>query len=460
LATDYRGRIKEATDEAKGLKKLIKKPDLAPSKKEELEAKLALAEFKARFFKKRLEFTGHPRSVEGSSSNCEGTAAGCMCSTRTVAEYWGNPPNAIARCDCSATCSGGSCSGVWSKRKWVNYTPAAKASLRESTQRIHSVKLEEKVASSAKVICECWCSCKTGTPAADAQEPAANRTQPPPVNPNPGRTPKRPSTPVEPATPGGVTNPGGTQTPLKTKQPSNICCQWNIEGSNACAMITKAECLKYKENPLVKDLKVCAGATCVAGSCKVKVVSAAGALYGSGSPDETAHLVPLTIEPTTPITVVETEEEFSVPVDLHATFTIDPAPADATTVVDIHEENSGEDLDPPMEGIPTEICDCLRLLAWYRGEFGRYNPNEQWEIREDDPQEFCDVCGGTPMCVVCMEYDLAMWVDYRMVTPEQALCLLNVNEYLQSISGEDEYYEAAAIYWIAHWDGFNLRNKP
>ena len=114
----------------------------------------------------------------------------------------------------------------------------------------------------------------------------------------------------------------------------------------------------------------------------------------------------------------------------------------------------------PALSIPEDIEANARLLAWKGGQLGRTDPSQRWEASEDDPGEYCEPCGHTPMCVVCMEWDLQEWQLHRDKSLTDVFALMAVLSYLAQVSGQPEYYALASIYWDAHWDGWGNRNRP
>lgn len=109
--------------------------------------------------------------------------------------------------------------------------------------------------------------------------------------------------------------------------------------------------------------------------------------------------------------------------------------------------------------IPSEIVDCARLLAWSSGfrHIGRIS--ERWDAREFAPREACSTCGGAPMCVVCMEYDLGTYETRSGVASAQRTCQRNVDRYLRTATTQERQI-LAAIYWASYWDGRHNRNEP
>lgn len=109
--------------------------------------------------------------------------------------------------------------------------------------------------------------------------------------------------------------------------------------------------------------------------------------------------------------------------------------------------------------IPDDVAAAARLLAWRSGYIGRTNSDERWSVKETRPADRCAECGGAPMCIVCMEYDLEVWAS-RLATSQQRAALSLVTSYLRTVKNAPEYGAVAAIYWAAYWDGFHNRNEP
>lgn len=101
--------------------------------------------------------------------------------------------------------------------------------------------------------------------------------------------------------------------------------------------------------------------------------------------------------------------------------------------------------------IPDEIQACARMLAWTSGDRHRTHIDERWSVRENSPREMCDEC-HSPMCVVCMEYDLDSYESRPGVSVELQGCVRTVQRYLRSATHQ-ETEVLAAIYWIGYWDG-------
>ena len=110
--------------------------------------------------------------------------------------------------------------------------------------------------------------------------------------------------------------------------------------------------------------------------------------------------------------------------------------------------------------VPEQIEMYARILAWKGGLLGRTDPWQRWSASEDDPGEYCEPCGHTPMCQVCMEWDLDQWRFDRDKTVADVVALSALLAYLSSVGGQSEYQAVASIYWDAHWDGWNNRNRP
>jgi hypothetical protein len=110
--------------------------------------------------------------------------------------------------------------------------------------------------------------------------------------------------------------------------------------------------------------------------------------------------------------------------------------------------------------LPEDIESYARILAWKGGQLGRTDPSQRWSADEDNPGEFCEPCGHTPMCEVCMEWDLGEWQRHRPKSVADVVALMGLLSYLAQVSGRPEYQAVASIYWDAHWDGWHNRNRP
>ena len=110
--------------------------------------------------------------------------------------------------------------------------------------------------------------------------------------------------------------------------------------------------------------------------------------------------------------------------------------------------------------IPEEIEGYARILAWKGGLLGRTDPSQRWDADENDPGEYCEPCGHTPMCAVCMEWDLGEWQRRRQKSFTDMVALMSLLSYLAEVSGRPEYQAVASVYWDAHWDGWHNRNRP
>jgi|GEM_PF-4809012 len=139
-------------------------------------------------------------------------------------------------------------------------------------------------------------------------------------------------------------------------------------------------------------------------------------------------------------------------------------PAGPTTTAETKPSGSPQETQtttaPSDVSIPQEIADFVRLLAWKGGQLGRIDPSQRWGASEDDPGEYCEPCGHTPMCVVCMEWDLQQWQTHRAKSVMDLVALMAVLSYLSQVSDTVAYQAAAAIYWDTHWDGWNNRDRP
>lgn len=113
----------------------------------------------------------------------------------------------------------------------------------------------------------------------------------------------------------------------------------------------------------------------------------------------------------------------------------------------------------PM-AVPEDIARAARTLAWKGGQLGRTDPSQRWDAAENDPSQFCEPCGHTPMCVVCMEWDLQEWQLHRQKSVTDIMSLMALLSYLTQVYGRPEYNAVAATYWDAHWDGWHNRERP
>ena len=108
--------------------------------------------------------------------------------------------------------------------------------------------------------------------------------------------------------------------------------------------------------------------------------------------------------------------------------------------------------------IPEDVRDCARILAWASGYRHITHREERWSVRENSPRETCVPC-GSPMCVVCMEYDLGTYETRPGVTGSQRSCMRTLERYLRTATRQ-ETEALAALYWISYWDGRHNRNRP
>lgn len=136
------------------------------------------------------------------------------------------------------------------------------------------------------------------------------------------------------------------------------------------------------------------------------------------------------------------------------------SPAGTTVTPPSGEQAPQQPSGTAQISVPQDITSCARTLAWKGGRLGRTDPSQRWDAREDRPGEFCEPCGHTPMCAVCMEWDLQAWQQERGKTFADLVCLLALRSYLSQVAGRPEYYAVAATYWAAHWDGWHNRNAP
>ena len=123
----------------------------------------------------------------------------------------------------------------------------------------------------------------------------------------------------------------------------------------------------------------------------------------------------------------------------------------------------GEAVPSPTAAAPTlpqDVQAWARSLAWKGGYLGRTDAAQRWDAAENDPALFCEPCGHTPMCIVCMEWDLGQWQSYRQKSLSDLVALLGLMAYLASVRGAAAYDALAAIYWDSHWDGWHNRERP
>jgi hypothetical protein len=114
---------------------------------------------------------------------------------------------------------------------------------------------------------------------------------------------------------------------------------------------------------------------------------------------------------------------------------------------------------PAVPTLPENVSSAARSLAWKSGRLAKTDPSARWTAREDRPSQICETCGGTPMCVVCMESDLESWQS-RGRTSEETAQLAAVLSYLKTVKGQPEYHMMAALYWDSYWDGWHNRDAP
>jgi hypothetical protein len=143
--------------------------------------------------------------------------------------------------------------------------------------------------------------------------------------------------------------------------------------------------------------------------------------------------------------------------------TIQIGPITIGQVPDLEPE-SGPTVTPAVPAtpisVPEDIANSARILAWKGGQLGRTDPSQRWSADEFNPGEFCEPCGHTPMCEVCMEWDLQQWQQSRQIALTDMFALMTVLTYLEQVSGQPEYQALASVYWDAHWDGLHDRNRP
>jgi len=110
-------------------------------------------------------------------------------------------------------------------------------------------------------------------------------------------------------------------------------------------------------------------------------------------------------------------------------------------------------------GIPGPIIDDAHNLAWFAGDRSSSRSSWRWEASEWAPQATCGGCGGEPMCIPCMEFDLSLLSDYCCLSSSMRAALSRVQAFLGSASSREK--EAlASIWWGYHWDGYHDRNEP
>jgi hypothetical protein len=110
--------------------------------------------------------------------------------------------------------------------------------------------------------------------------------------------------------------------------------------------------------------------------------------------------------------------------------------------------------------VPENATSAARTLAWKGGYLGRSDPSQRWDASENDPSQFCEPCGHTPMCVLCMEWDLQQWQLARQKSLSDLVALMGLISYLASVKGSEAYDAVAAVYWDSHWDGWHNRDRP
>ena len=112
-----------------------------------------------------------------------------------------------------------------------------------------------------------------------------------------------------------------------------------------------------------------------------------------------------------------------------------------------------------ISALPEDIVYSARMLAWASGFRHITYREERWDASEYAPREACSTCGGAPMCVVCMEYDIGTYDSRPGVTSELRMCLSEVKSYLRSATRQETEI-LAAVYWTSYWDGRWNRNDP
>ncbi len=163
---------------------------------------------------------------------------------------------------------------------------------------------------------------------------------------------------------------------------------------------------------------------------------------------------------------VETSAQVEPGIPVETTATTPPGEPESTPPQDAMEAPL-PDVEQPVQiattapiTVPDDIAAAARILAWKGGQLGRTDPSQRWSADEHHPGEFCEPCGHTPMCEVCMEWDLEEWQLHRRKSVTDLVALMALLSYLAQVSGGPEYQAVASIYWDAHWDGWHNRNRP
>ena len=112
--------------------------------------------------------------------------------------------------------------------------------------------------------------------------------------------------------------------------------------------------------------------------------------------------------------------------------------------------------------IPPDVLDCARKLAWNRGQDHRTADaiGDRWErsgVTRDNPKELC--CGGQPVCVSCMEYDVDKYLHCPQSKPTERLCARKLASYLAGASVSERQW-LALTYFNYYWKGRDNRDRP
>ena len=123
----------------------------------------------------------------------------------------------------------------------------------------------------------------------------------------------------------------------------------------------------------------------------------------------------------------------------------------------IPDPDPDPDPDRYLTGIPNHIIDCAKNLAWSTGNEHIYEPWDRWDVNEGSPGEWCDECGG-PMCVICMQTDINIYLSSDITTTELKHCAIQLDAYL--MTHRDKTNALAALYWEYYFHGRHNRNRP
>jgi len=112
--------------------------------------------------------------------------------------------------------------------------------------------------------------------------------------------------------------------------------------------------------------------------------------------------------------------------------------------------------------IPPDVLDCARKLAWNRGQDHRTGDaiGDRWErsgVTRDNPNELC--CGGQPVCVSCMEYDVDKYLSCPESRPSEKICAIKLANYLAGASSSQRQW-LALTYFDYYWKGRDNRDRP